>query len=123
MNISQRTKTILYLLLILTGWGVGQYCQIPSFNWLWINHIQPDIAVFDKAISVTLFTFSLTIYFALWHNKWLNIVMVFITAGFLNNMIDELNNKASILTTTEQVSLLFALTTTSYLIWKRHKVE
>jgi len=118
---SQTQKTIAYLLLILTGWSVGQYPYIPSFQLGFFSHIQPDIDVLDKCISITLLAFSLGLFFALWHNFWLMLIMSFISWGMFNNAVDEWTNQNEIFGITEKISLLFALLTTSILIWKRHK--
>lgn len=118
---NQTQKTIAYLLLIVIGWGIGEYPFIPSFQLGFFSHIQPDISIFDKCISITLLAFSLGLFFALWHNFWLMVTMAFITWGVFNNAMDELTNKAEILGSMEKISLLFALLTTSILIWKHHK--
>lgn len=117
----QSTKVILYILLIVTGWAVGQYPYIPSFQIGFLNHVQPDITVLDKCVSITLLSFSIALFFVFWHRLWLMLIMLFITWGFFNNTVDELSNKASIFSTSEKVSLLFALLTTSILIWKHRQ--
>lgn len=118
---TQTQKTIGYLLLIVIGWAVGEYPYIPTFQLGFISHIQPDIEVLDKCISITLLAFSLGLFFALWHNLWLMIVMLFITWGMFNNAVDEWTNQAELFGTTEKISLLFALLTTSILIWKHRQ--
>jgi len=118
---NQTQKTIAYLLLIVIGWGIGEYPYIPSFQLGFINHTQADITLFDKCISITLLAFALGLFLALWHNFWLMVIMSFITWGMFNNAVDEWTNRAEILGTAEKISLLFALLTTSILIWKRHK--
>lgn len=121
MNKLQIYKTIGYILLIITGYIIGQYPFINSFDFWVIHHIQPSIEVYDKCISVTLFIFSLALLFSLWHNFWLMVIMIFISWGMLGNLIDEMNNRATILTISEKISLLLALTTTAILIWTRHR--
>lgn len=114
-------KTIAYILLIVIGWGVGEYPAIPSFQLGFVSHVQPDIVMFDKCISITLLAFSLGLFFALWHNFKLMIIMSFISWGMFNNAVDEWTNKPELFSMTEKISLLLALLTTSILIWKRHK--
>lgn len=114
-------KTIAYILLIVIGWGVGEYPFVPSFQLGFISHVQPDIVMFDKCISITLLAFSLGLFFALWHNFKLMIIMSFISWGMFNNAVDEWTNKPELFSMTEKISLLLALLTTSILIWKRHK--
>ena len=118
---STAQKTIAYILLIVIGWGVGEYPFVPSFQLGFVSHVQPDIAVFDKCISITLLAFSLGLFFALWHNFKLMIIMSFISWGMFNNAVDEWTNKPELFSMTEKISLLLALLTTSILIWKRHK--
>ena len=118
---STAQKTIAYILLIVIGWGVGEYPFVPSFQLGFISHVQPDIAMFDKCISITLLAFSLGLFFALWHNFKLMIIMSFISWGMFNNAVDEWTNKPELFSMTEKISLLLALLTTSILIWKRHK--
>jgi len=117
----QKTKIILYLLLIVTGWAVGQYPYVPSFKIWFISHVQPNITVVDKCVSVTLLCFSLALFFVFWKHFWGMLIMLFFTWGFFNNAVDEFTNRASIFTSNEKLSLLFALLTTSILIWKRHR--
>lgn len=117
----QKYKTIGYIILIISGYMIGQYPFIPSFNIWMINHIQHNIEVYDKCMSITLFIFSFVLLLSVWHNYWVKIVMIFINWGMLGNMIDELTDRATLLTFNEKLSLLFALITTSLLIWKRHK--
>lgn len=114
-------RTAGYLLLIWVGWVVGEYPRIPSFTLGVLHHLQPSIENYDKCIATTLLAFSMALLFALWDNIWLMISMIFITWGMFNNFIDEINNTATILTTNEQLSLLFALLTTSILIWKHRR--
>lgn len=118
---STTQKTIAYILLIIIAWGVGEYPHIPSFKLGFISHAQPSIQVLDKCVSITLLAFSIGLFFALWHNFWIRVTMIFITWGMFSNVVDEWKNQAEIFDTIEQISLLFALTTTSYLIWKRHR--
>ena len=118
---TQTQKTIGYLLLIVVGWAVGEYPYIPTFQLGFISHVQPDYTILDKCVSITLLAFSLGLFFALWHNLWLMIVMLFITWGMFNNFVDEMNDTATYLTTNEQISLLFALLTTSILIWRHRR--
>lgn len=118
---STAQKTIAYILLIVIGWGVGEYPFVPSFQLGFVSHVQPDIVVFDKCISITLLAFSLGLFFALWHNFKLMIIMSFISWGMFNNAVDEWTNKPELFSMTEKISLLLALLTTSILIWKRHK--
>lgn len=114
-------RTIGYLFLIWGGWFMGEYPHIPSFTLGFIRHTQPPIEQYDKCIAFALLAFSLTIFFALWKNFWIMVSMMFITWGMFNNFVDEVTNQASVFTTAEQVSLLFALLTTSILIWKAQK--
>lgn len=119
MALNQTQKTFAYILLILVGYGVGQYPFIPSFTFMNYCHVQPSIDVFDKCISITLLAFSLGLLFALWHNFWVMLIMLFITWGMMNNVVDEFTGQAGLLGLSEKLSLLFALLTTSILIWKR----
>ena len=121
MDIKHIQRTGGYLLLIWIGWLAGEYPHIPSFTLGFIRHLQPSIEVYDKCIATTLLAFSLALLFALWHNIWLMISMVFIVCGMFNNFVDEIGGTASYLNTNEQILLLFALLTTSILIWKRHR--
>lgn len=118
---TQRNKTIAYFGIILIGWIIGEYPYVPSFQLGFISHAQPSIQVLDKCVSITLLAFSIGLFFALWHNFWIRVTMIFITWGMFSNVVDEWKNQAEIFDTIEQISLLFALTTTSYLIWKRHR--
>ena len=118
---TQTQKTIGYLLLIVIGLAVGEYPYIPTFQLGFISHIQPSIEVLDKCISITLLAFSLGLFFALWHNFKLMVTMIFITWGMFSNAIDEWTNQAELFGTTEKISLLFALLTTSILIWKHRQ--
>lgn len=115
------TKTFGYLLIIFIGWGVGEYAMIPSFSFAGFNHIQPSLEFYDKALSITLFSFSLALMLALYHNFWLLVTMFILSCGFFGNMIDELTNRASVLGSVEMISLLFALGTTTYFIYQKKK--
>ena len=117
MDIKYIRRTGAYLLLIWVGWLVGEYPHIPSFTIGFIRHYQPPIDVCDKGVATTLLAFSITILFALWNNIWIRITMIFMTWGFINNFIDEMSGNASYLSLNEQIALIFALTTTSFLIW------
>lgn len=118
---TQRNKTIAYFGIILIGWIIGEYPYVPSFQLGFIVHQQPDYTVFDKCISVTLFSLSFSLLLALWHNKWLMILLSFITWGMFNNLVDEFTHNSHLFGTSEKISLLLALTTTTILIWKKHR--
>ncbi len=117
----QSTKVVLYLILILTGYLVGQFPYIPSFELGFIKYEQASIETLDKCVSITLLTFSIALFFVFWERLWLMLIMLFITWGFINNTVDEFANKATTFSTSEKISLLFALLTTSYLIWKHRQ--
>ena len=114
-------RTVGYLLLIWIGYIAGEYPRIPSFTLGFYHHLQPSQDIIDKGTAVTLLALSMTILFALWNNIWIMISMIFITWGMFNNFIDEMNDTATIFTTNEQISLLFALLTTSILIWRHRR--
>lgn len=115
-------NTIIYASIITIGYLVGQYPRIPSFKMWIFEHVQPkQLEIYDKATAFTLLTFSIVMYFALWNNIWLKIIMVFIVFSMTNNFFDEMTNQTSIFSVTEKLSLLLALLTTSILIWKRHR--
>lgn len=115
------SKTILYILLIVIGWAVGQYPYIPSFELYGYQHIQPDYHVLDACISVTLLAFSLALFFVFINNFWLRIIIGFMVCGFINNAYDEFAKTTSVFGTSEKISLLLALLTTSLLIWIRRR--
>jgi hypothetical protein len=115
-------NTILYGIVIITGYLVGQYPRIPSFKMWIFEHVQTKhIEIIDKATAFTLLSFSIVMYFALWHNFWLKVIMVFIVCSMLNNFVDEMTNHISVFSQNEQISLLLALLTTSILIWKHRR--
>jgi hypothetical protein len=118
---SSTTKIILYVILICVGWGVGEYPHIPSFSTSFYNHIQPDITVVDKCVSITLLSFSLVLFFVFWNRFWVMLIMMFFTWGFFGNALDEFTNQAGIISFNEKISLFLALLTTSILIWKHRQ--
>lgn len=116
-----KTKVLIYLIILITGWLVGQYPRIPSFNVWFIEHIQPNIEVFDKCTSITLLAFSLVLFFAFWHHFYVMLILMFFTWGFFGNALDEFTYNAGVFTLNEKISLLFALLTTTVLIWRHHR--
>ena len=121
MKIETFEKVVIYLIIIWAGWLTSEYNFIPSFNWGWFAHTQPSIEYYDKCIAFTLLTVYLVLFFALWNNFWCMVSLLFMTWGMFNNFLDEMNNKATVLSTSEQISLLLALLTTSTLIWIHRK--
>ena len=114
-------KLIGYLLLIWSGYIVGQYPYIPSVKILGLVHIQPTIEVYDKCIAFALLTVYTALWFALHHYFWVMISLTFMAWGMFNNFVDEMTNKSGVYSTMEQLSLLMALLTTSILVWKHRK--
>lgn len=114
-------RSVGYLILIWVGYIVGEYPHIPSFTLGFIKHTQPSMEVYDKMLSITLFLVYATMMMLLWNNKWARISLIFITWGMFYNMVDELTNESEIFTLTEKISLLFAILTTSFLIWKHRQ--
>lgn len=110
-----------YLFLIWIGYLVGQYPFIPSFDILGYSHAQPGIDLYDKCIAFTLLSVYTTLLIALHRYFWVMVSLVFMSWGMFNNFIDEMTNQSGIFTRMEQISLLFALLTTSILIWKHRR--
>lgn len=110
-----------YLVLIWFGWFVGEYPMIPSFNFLGVNHIQPNTEILDKCTSIFMLSICLALLSAVWDMIWVRISMIFITWGMVNNCIDELAEKSEMLSTVEMASLCMALITTAILIRKEWK--
>lgn len=121
---TERGKVITagYVCLILLGYLIGQYPYIPSFEFWFIKHTQPQkIEIFDRCIAATLLIFSVVMHLALFNNKWIRILMIFIVWSFINNFVDEFTGHTSTFSRTEQIGLLLALITTTYLIWKHRR--
>ena len=111
-------KTGGYLALIWIGWFIGEYPMIPSFRFMSYTHIQPNIEVYDKCLSVFMLAICVALLAALWHRLWIRVSMLFITWGMVGNMIDEFNGQSQLLSTAEMVSFTMALITTTILIYK-----
>ena len=121
MKIETFEKSVIYMVIIWAGWLTSEYNFIPSFHWHFLEHIQPGIENYDKCIAFTLLTVYLALFFALWHNFWCMVSLLFMTWGMFNNFLDEMNNKATVLSTSEQIGLILALLTTSILVWIHRK--